>query len=151
MTLDTGMCVVNVAKKLRMGTIIIIIMMERITTNYGRINFRERADNMFPVINLRETGVNLHRIMDKRGITPKDIKEFLNLGSIQTVYNWCNGLNMPTIDNLYALSQLLEVPIDEIICGNRNAIIPEPIVIIENPRDRRLYAYYRKLNRMLAA
>ena len=30
---------------------------------------------MFPTINLRETGVNLHRIMYKRGITPKDIKE----------------------------------------------------------------------------
>lgn len=106
---------------------------------------------MFPVINLRETGVNLHRIMDKRGITPNDVKEFLNLGTVQSVYNWCNGLNMPTIDNLYALSQLLQVSIDEIICGNRNAIIPEPIVIIENPRDRRLYTYYRKLNRMLVA
>lgn len=106
---------------------------------------------MFPTINLRETGVNLHRIMDKRGITPKDIKEYLNLTSVQSVYNWCNGLNMPTIDNLYALSQLLQVPIDEIVCGNRNAIIPEPIVIIENPRDRRLYSYYKKLNRILAA
>ena len=92
---------------------------------------------MFPTINLRETGINLRRIMDKRGITPKDIKEFLNLGSIQTVYNWCNCLNMPTVDNLYALSQLLRVPIDEIICGNRKAIAPEPIVIIENPRIRR--------------
>ena len=70
---------------------------------------------MFPSINLKETGINLHRIMDKHGITPKDIKEFLNIGSIQTVYNWCNGINMPTIDNLYALSQLLQVPIDEII------------------------------------
>ena len=107
--------------------------------------------DMFPTINLRETGVNLRRIMDKRGITPKDIKEFLNLGSIQTVYNWCNGLNMPTVDNLYALSQLLQVPIDEIICGNRKAIIPEPIVIIENPRTRRLYAYSKQLNRVLAA
>ena len=106
---------------------------------------------MFPVINLRETGVNLHRIMDMRGITPKDIKEFLNLGSIQTVYNWFNGLNMPTVDNLYALSQFLQVPIDEIIYGNRKAIIPEPIVIIENPRTRRLYAYYKQLNRMLVA
>ena len=106
---------------------------------------------MFPTINLRETGVNLHRIMDKCGITPNDVKEFLNLGTVHSVYNWCNGLNMPTIDNLYALSQLLQVPIDEIICGNRNAIIPEPIVIIENPRDRRLYTYYRKLNRMLVA
>ena len=106
---------------------------------------------MFPTINLKETGGNLHRIMDKRGITSTDIKEFLNLGTVQSVYNWCNGLNMPTIDNLYALSQLLQVPIDEIICGNRKAIIPEPIVIIENPRDRRLYTYYRKLNKMLVA
>ena len=57
----------------------------------------------------------------------------------------------PTVDNLYALSQLLQVPIDEIVCANRKAIIPEPIVILENPRDRRLYSYYRKLNKMLAA
>lgn len=105
---------------------------------------------MFPTINLRETGINLHRIMDKRGLTPKDIKEYLHLTSMQSVYNWCNGLNMPTIDNLYALSQLLRVPIDEIICGNRKAIIPEPIVI-DNARDRRLYTYCKKINEMLAA
>ena len=106
---------------------------------------------MFPTINLRETGINLRRIMDKRGITPKDIKEYLNLGSIQTVYNWCNGINMPTVDNLYALSQFLKVPIDAIICGNRKAIMPEPIVIIENTRIKRLYAYYKQLNRVIAA
>lgn len=106
---------------------------------------------MFPIINLRETGINLHRIMDKRRITPKDIREYLNLTSVQSVYNWCNGLNMPTIDNLYALSQLLHVSIDEIVCGNRKAIIPEPIVILENSRDRRLYSYYRKLNKMFDA
>ena len=34
---------------------------------------------VFPVINLRETGVNLHRIMDKRGITPKEVKNILIL------------------------------------------------------------------------
>ena len=112
MTSDTGMYVVNVAKKLKMGT---TIMMERIMTNYGKINSKEMTDNMFPVINLRETGVNLHRIIDKREITPKDIKEFLNLGSIQTVYNWCNGLNMPIVDNLYALSQLLQVLEDKVM------------------------------------
>ena len=106
---------------------------------------------MFPTSNLTEARIKLQQIMDKRGITPKDIKEFLNLGSIQTIYNWCNGLNMPTVDNLYALSQLLQVSIDEIICGNRKAIIPEPIIIIENPRTRRLYTYYKQLNKVLAA
>lgn len=106
---------------------------------------------MFPTINLRETGINLRRIMDKRGIEAKDIQEYLNLSSIQSIYNWLNGLNMPTIDNLYALSQLLQVSIDEIVCGNRKAIIPEKIVILECSRDRRLYFYYKKLNKMLAA
>ena len=42
-------------------------------------------NNMFPVINLKETGINLRRIMDQRGITPKDIKAYLNLTSVQSV------------------------------------------------------------------
>lgn len=73
---------------------------------------------MFPVINLKETGINLRRIMDKRDISAKDIQEYLNLASVQSVYNWCNGINMPTIDNLYALSQLFQLPVDAIVCGN---------------------------------
>ena len=32
---------------------------------------------MFPLINKRETGVNLRRIMDKRGITAKDVQAYL--------------------------------------------------------------------------
>ena len=106
---------------------------------------------MFPIINLKETGINLRRTMDKRGITPKDIKEYLNLTSVQSVYNWCSGINMPTIDNLYALSQWFGIPIDAIICGNRKLIIPQAVVISENPRDRRLYSYYKKLNELVAA
>lgn len=66
---------------------------------------------MFPAINIKETGINFRRIMDKRGISAKDIQEYLNLASVQSVYNWCKGINMPTIDNLYALSQLFQLPI----------------------------------------
>ena len=91
---------------------------------------------MFPVIYLKETGINLRRIMDKRGITAKDIQEYLNLASVQSVYNWCNGINMPTIDNLYALSQLFQLPIDAIVRGNRKAIIPEPIIMDAKERKR---------------
>ena len=70
---------------------------------------------MFPIINLRETGINLRRIMDKRGIEPKDVQEYLNLASAQSVYNWCNGINMPTIDNLVVLAALFHVHIDDIL------------------------------------
>ena len=106
---------------------------------------------MFPIINKRETGVNLRRIMDMRGITPKDVQEYLGLGCVQSVYRWTDGVNMPTIDNLYALSELLQVPIDAIVRGNRAPIEPD---IIEKPldvRERRLCAYYKKLNEMRVA
>ena len=43
---------------------------------------------MIPLINKRETGVNLRRIMDMRGITPKDVQEYLGLGCVQSVYRW---------------------------------------------------------------
>ena len=106
---------------------------------------------MFPLINKRETGVNLRRIMDPRGITPKDVQEYLGLGCVQSVYRWIDGVNMPTIDNLYALSELFQVPIDAIVRGNRAPIVQNIIVKPLDIRERRLYAYCEKLNEMSAA
>lgn len=106
---------------------------------------------MFPLINKRETGVNLRRIMDMRGITPKDVQEYLGLGCVQSVYRWTDGVNMPTIDNLYALSELLHVPIDAIVRENRAAIAPDIVIKQLDSRENRLCAYYEKLNEMRAA
>ena len=82
---------------------------------YGKSECNQQETRMFPTINLKETGINLRRIMNKRGISAKDIQGYLKLASVQSVYNWCNGINMPTIDNLYALSQLFQIPIDAIV------------------------------------
>lgn len=106
---------------------------------------------MFPLINKRETGVNLRRIMDTRGITPKDVQEYLGLGCVQSVYRWLDGINMPTIDNLYALSELFQVPIDAIVCGNRAPIAPDIIIKQPDSRECRLCAYYEKLYENRAA
>lgn len=46
---------------------------------------------MFPTINKKETGVNLRRIMDMRGVKPKDIQEYLGFGCVQSVYRWLDG------------------------------------------------------------
>ena len=34
---------------------------------------------------------------------------------VQTIYNWFAGKNMPTLDNLVVLAQILDVTMDEII------------------------------------
>ena len=106
---------------------------------------------MFPLINKCETGVNLRRIMDMRGITPKDVQEYLGLGCVQSVYRWLDGINMPTIDNMYALSELLQVPIDAIVRGNRAPIVSDIIAKPLDARERRLCAYYEKLNEKYVA
>ena len=70
----------------------------------------------FPVIDNRATGINLRRIMDARNLSVKDLKEYLGLGSIQSIYHWLNGICLPSIDNLYALSCLFQLPMDDLIC-----------------------------------
>ena len=105
---------------------------------------------MFPIINKEETGIQLRRIMDERGMTVRDVQEYLGLGSVQSVYHWLNGLSMPTIDNLYALSQLFQLPIDALVCGNRAMIVPKVTFETAN-ENKRLYAYYTMINENKAA
>lgn len=106
---------------------------------------------MFPIIDKRETGINLRRIMDKRGIAAKDVQQYLGLGCVQSVYRWLDGISMPTIDNLYALSELFQVPMDAIVCGNRAPRVPDISFELYDTRDRRLYTYYQKFTEKHAA
>lgn len=101
---------------------------------------------MIPVINKKETGVKLRKIMDEKDFSVKDVQKYLGLGSVQSVYHWLNGISMPTIDNLYALSELFQVPIDEMIRGNRKKYVYQP----KTPQEKRLYAYYVELNKRAA-
>ena len=104
---------------------------------------------MYPVIDKRETGINIRRIMDQHKLTVKDVQQFLGLGSAQSIYHWLNGISLPTIDNLYALSELFQVPMDDLICGSRPAIRKEGRIIDMDKDTRRLYTYYILYNRLV--
>lgn len=75
---------------------------------------------MFPIISKEETGRNLHKIMLEKDISVREVQEFLYLGCPQSVYHWLDGTSMPSLDNLYALSVLFDMPIDSIVRGNRS-------------------------------
>lgn len=74
---------------------------------------------MYPIINMKATGTRIRQIMEQRKLTVKDVQKYLNLSSVQSIYHWLKGQSMPTVDNLYALSELFELPVDAIIVGNR--------------------------------
>ncbi len=74
---------------------------------------------VFPAIDMKKTGERIQFFMDLHQMTPADVRRYLDLNCVQTVYRWLNGVNVPNVDNLYALSELFQVGIDEMIVGSR--------------------------------
>ena len=67
------------------------------------------------------TGKLIKSMMEEKGITAKDIREYFNFSSVQSIYHWLEGKSLPTLDNIYGLSDLLGVPVDELLAGDREA------------------------------
>ncbi len=69
----------------------------------------------FPTINLEATGKHIAQLRKERGLSVKDMQNYFGFDAPQAIYKWQNGTALPTVDNLLALSVLLEVSIDSIL------------------------------------
>ena len=107
---------------------------------------RIASKRKYPVIDIVKTGQNIKRIMCVKGFTVRDIQRFLGLETPQSIYHWFDGKSMPTLDNIYALSELFHIPVDDMLIGNRKySFLPG-----SDPQCRRLYSYYERLSGMIA-
>ena len=68
-----------------------------------------------PVLDLEATGTKIKTIMKQKGVTPRRLQLIMDFPYVQTIYNWFAGKNMPTLDNLVVLAQVLGVTIDDIV------------------------------------
>ena len=73
------------------------------------------AVTAFPVIDLTATGRNITRLRKAKGLSVRDIQTWYGFEEPQAIYKWQHGKCLPTVDNLVALSVLLEVPMNEIL------------------------------------
>ncbi len=71
--------------------------------------------NRFPVIDPVATGKNIVRLRKARGLTVRDLQEYFGFEAPQAIYKWQRGQSLPTVDNLFALSALLGVSIEDIL------------------------------------
>lgn len=76
----------------------------------------------FPVIDLVATGKKIHQLREESGLSVRDLQCFFGFEDPTAIYHWQNGKNLPTVDNLCALSKILGVSMDEII-------------VLRNPED----------------
>lgn len=70
---------------------------------------------VFPAIDPVATGANIVRLRTERGLSVRDLQVYFGFEEPQAIYKWQKGKSLPSVDNLYALGALLEVPIEEIL------------------------------------
>lgn len=63
------------------------------------------------------TGQRIKELRKARGITVETICDVMGFHEPQAVYKWQRGDSLPTLQNLYRLSKLFKVGIDDIVVG----------------------------------
>ena len=69
----------------------------------------------FPVIDLAATGNNIRRLRLDRGMSVRDLQSYFGFEEPRAIYKWQKGETLPTVDNLYALGALFDVPMEQIL------------------------------------
>lgn len=87
---------------------------------YGVVSHMQKGDvfvsvKKFPVIDLAATGENIRRLRLERGMSVRDLQSYFGFEEPRAIYKWQKGESLPTVDNLYALGSLLEVPLEKIL------------------------------------
>lgn len=82
----------------------------------------------FPVIDPEATGRNIVRLRRERGLTVRDLQRYFGFEEPRAIYKWQRGENLPSVDNLYALSRILQVPMDSIL-------VPRQLNILTSERQ----------------
>ena len=106
-------------------------------------------DYNYPNIDMQRTGALLKKKIEDAGYTVKELQEKLLLSCPQPIYRWFKGKVLPSINHLYALSQLLHVHMEDLLVPeNRIDImlnIEQKVPCVELTR---MYSYLRRLQQV---
>ena len=75
----------------------------------------------YPIIDAKATGEKILRRRVEKGYTVLDVQKYLNLACPQAVYHWQAGRSLPSIDNFYALSTMLETTVNELVAEKEDS------------------------------
>ena len=70
----------------------------------------------FPVIDPIATGKNIIRLR------VRDLQAYFGFEEPQAIYKWQQGKSLPSVDNLYALGALFEVPMEDILVSRTSQL-----------------------------
>ena len=98
------------------------------------------SDKIFFFFYMIMTGQILKNNIKKCGYTVREIQKLLNLSCPQPIYRWMRGRTMPSLDNLYMLSSILGVHMEDLLLPKQ-----DEVWLLQwdenNQESRRLKAY----------
>ena len=74
-------------------------------------------------IDMQRTGEKLRFLLESAGYTPRMIQEYLHLSCVQPIYRWYKGIILPSVDNLFMLSELLNIHMEDFIVKKNADIV----------------------------
>lgn len=69
----------------------------------------------YVVIDAEATGQRLKKVLKDKGYSVREIQNKLDLYCSQSIYRWLQGKTLPSLTNLYMLSQILQVSMEELL------------------------------------
>ncbi len=75
----------------------------------------------YPTIDLPATGRNIQALRQKRGYSVRELQLYFGFQEPQAIYKWQRGECLPSVDNLFALSILFGVSINDILIEDKKS------------------------------
>ncbi len=76
---------------------------------------KEEVVKYRPEYDMKVIGSNLRRLREAKQLSVEDVREYLRLGSVQAVYKYERGKGYPQTDTMFALMELYEADLQDII------------------------------------
>ena len=103
-------------------------------------------------IDMDATSKKISQLINKSGLSDKELGEIMGL-SVQSINKWRHGHNLPDIENLFFLSRIFGIKVDDFLVP----LVIKPQFKMEFQPEaegfsasaiRRLWAYYIRLREM---
>lgn len=71
---------------------------------------------------MKSVGKNLRKLREAKGLSVRDVRQYLKLGSVQAIYKYENGVSYPPLDKFLAMMELYDAQWQDAAYGPRGDI-----------------------------
>ncbi len=104
---------------------------------------------MYLPIDQVKTGLKLKIMLRTAGYDVKYIQEYLHFSCPQSIYRWFKGKALPSLEHLYALSNLLDTHMEDLLVLRGELVVLNILALWGPPEIQRILPYGKYMQRVI--